>query len=88
VLRNETILILANAEWDWESRLNCHHMAERLSHENDVLFVDTIGGRTPTAGEFSKIARRLQRIAKGIRSVNPRLRVLAPYVIPCRQRTC
>lgn len=82
MLRNETILILANAEWDWETRLNCHHIAERLSHENDVLFVDTIGGRTPTPHEFNKVARRLGRIAKGIRSINSRLRVLAPYIIP------
>jgi len=68
-LRGETILILANAEWDWETRVNCHHIAARLARANDVLFVDTIGGRTPGARDLGKIVRRLKRIAGGIRTI-------------------
>jgi glycosyltransferase involved in cell wall biosynthesis len=81
-MRDETILILANAEWDWETRLNCHHLAARLARANDVLFVDTIGGRTPAPREFRKVWRRLRRIAGGVRTIEPRLRVLAPFIIP------
>lgn len=81
-MTGETFVILANAEWDWETRINCHHIAARLAQTNDVLFVDTIGGRTPAPREFAKVARRVRRIAGGIRSIQTRLRVLAPFVIP------
>ncbi len=81
-LRGETVLVLANAEWDWVNRVNCHHIASRLSRDNHVLFVDTVGGRTPAPREFKKIARRLGRIAGGVRQINPGLTVLAPFVLP------
>jgi glycosyltransferase involved in cell wall biosynthesis len=81
-LRGETILILANAEWDWSTRVNCHHIAARLAQHNRVLFVDTIGGRTPAPRDFGKIARRLRRIAGGVRQVRQNLTVLAPFVLP------
>ncbi len=81
-LRGETIIILANAEWDWSNRVNCHHIAARLAKSNRVLFVDTIGGRTPAPREFTKVVRRLRRIAGGIRHISDGLTVLAPFVIP------
>ncbi|MBI4786963.1 MAG: sugar transferase [Chloroflexi bacterium] len=81
-MNGETILILANAEWDWANRVNCHHLAERLARDNRVLFVDTIGGRTPAPREFTKIARRLRRIASGVRRINAGLTVLSPFVLP------
>lgn len=92
-LRGETILILANAEWDWETRVNCHHLAARLARENDVLFVDTIGGRSPAVRDVGKIFRRLKRIAGGIRTIRgmgmplPNSVVTAPYdIVPSRLR--
>jgi glycosyltransferase involved in cell wall biosynthesis len=81
-MNGEAILILANAEWDWSNRVNCHHIATRLARDNQVVFVDTIGGRTPAPREFSKIARRLKRIAGGVRKIGNNLTVLAPFVIP------
>mgnify|MGYP000679507716 CR=1 FL=1 len=81
-LRGETILILANAEWDWSTRVNCHHIATRLARDNRVIFVDTIGGRTPAPREFGKVWRRLQRIAGGARRINANLTVISPFVIP------
>ena len=82
MLQNETVLILANAEWDWSNRVNCHHIAARLAKENRVVFVDTIGGRTPAPREFKKIFRRLRRIAGGVRKISDGLTVLSPFVIP------
>lgn len=81
-MKGETILILANAEWDWPNRINCHHIAARLARDNHVIFVDTIGGRTPAPREFKKIARRLRRVAGGVRQIDDRLTVLAPFVLP------
>jgi glycosyltransferase involved in cell wall biosynthesis len=81
-LCNETIVILANAEWDWENRVNCHHLAARLARDNRVLFVDTVGGRTPAPREFKKVLGRLRRIAGGVRSIDEHLTVLSPLVIP------
>ncbi len=81
-MNDETIILLANAEWDWSTRVNCHHLAARLARKNRVLFVDTIGGRTPAPREWSKIARRLRRIVGGVRRINAGLTVLAPFVLP------
>lgn len=81
-VRGETILILANAEWDWSTRVNCHHIAARLARDNRVIFVDTIGGRTPAPREFGKVWRRLQRIARGARRINDNLTVISPFVVP------
>lgn len=81
-MTGETILMLANAEWDWANRLNCHHLAERLARANQVLFVETVGGRTPARREFKKIARRLRHIAGGVRKIGNSLTVLTPFVIP------
>ena len=77
-----SFVVLANAEWDWSTRVNCHHIAARLAKHNAVLFVDTIGGRTPAPREFKKIARRLRRIAGGVRQIDAGLTVLAPFVLP------
>ena len=81
-IAGETILILANAEWDWSTRVNCHHIAKRLSQNNHVVFVDTIGGRTPAPREFAKVWRRLKRIAGGARRINGNLTIVSPFVIP------
>ncbi len=81
-MKDETVVVLANAEWDWGSRVNCHHIAARLAAENRVLFVDTIGGRTPAPRDWRKIVRRLGRIAGGVRHIDDHLTVLAPFVIP------
>jgi glycosyltransferase involved in cell wall biosynthesis len=81
-MNGETILILANAEWDWSTRVNCHHIAKRLSQNNRVVFVDTIGGRTPAPREFAKVWRRLKRIAGGARRINDNLTIVSPFVLP------
>lgn len=81
-MNGETIVILANAEWDWSNRVNCHHIAARLARGNQVLFVDTVGGRTPAPREFRKIARRARRIAGGVRRISDGLTVLSPFVLP------
>ncbi|MBI3538506.1 MAG: hypothetical protein HY070_13230, partial [Chloroflexi bacterium] len=81
-MENETIILAANAEWDWETRVNCHHLAARLAKKNRVVFVDTIGGRTPAPREFKKILRRVRRIVGGVRTIRADLRVVAPFVIP------
>ncbi len=81
-LNQETIVIFANAEWDWDTRINCHHIAVRLADKNRVVFVDTIGGRTPAPRELGKVWRRLRRIVGGIRRVRENLTIVAPFVIP------
>ncbi len=81
-MKGQTILILANAEWGWETRVNCHHIAARLAQDNRVLFVDTVGGRTPAPREIKKVVRRLRRIAGGVRRISENLTVLSPFVLP------
>lgn len=81
-MHGETILILANAEWDWANRVNCHHIAARLAKDNRVIFVDTIGGRTPAPRELGKVWRRLQRSLSGARRIRDNLTVISPFVVP------
>ncbi|MCI0476608.1 MAG: hypothetical protein L0Y55_10205, partial [Anaerolineales bacterium] len=81
-ITDETILLLANAEWDWSNRVNCHHIAKRLAQNNRVVFVDTIGGRTPAPREFGKVWRRVKRIAGGARHINDNLTIISPFVVP------
>jgi len=81
-LTGQTVLILANAEWSWSTRVNCHHIARRLSQNNRVIFVDTIGGRTPAPREFIKVWRRLKRIAGGVQRFNSNLSIVSPFVLP------
>lgn len=81
-MTSEILVLFANAEWDWANRVNCHHLATRLAESNTVLFVETIGGRTPAPREVGKVIRRLRRIIGGVRRVSGNLTVLSPFVIP------
>jgi len=81
-MENEIIICLANAEWDWINRLNCHHIMEHLAVKNRVLFVETIGGRKLTQKDLSKVLRRIRKAFKRPRRVKESLIVISPLVIP------
>ena len=78
-------IFLANASWDSSSRVNCHHIALRVSEAHRVLFVESIGARTPslTSGrDLGKVWRRIRSASHGLRRWSPGLAVLSPLLIP------
>jgi glycosyltransferase involved in cell wall biosynthesis len=80
-----SFVFLANASWDSSSRINCHHIASRVSQEHRVLFVESVGGRRPSfqsKRDLVKIWRRLQSASRGLRRCSERLSVLSPLVAP------
>ena len=80
-----SFILMANASWDSSSRINCHHIAARLSNEHRVLFVESIGVRRPSLAsrrDLGKVLRRLQSAVRGIRRCSPNLTVLSPLLVP------
>lgn len=85
LLQGATIVCLANAEWNSASRINCHHIMARLAPDNQVLFVQSMGGRKPslTSGrDLSKIVQRIEQLKRGEWSPIPNLEVISPLAIP------
>jgi glycosyltransferase involved in cell wall biosynthesis len=83
--RDVSFVFLANASWDSSSRINCHHIAGRVSQEHRVLFVESVGGRRPSfqsRRDLGKIWRRIQSASRGLRRFSERLSVLSPLVAP------
>jgi glycosyltransferase involved in cell wall biosynthesis len=84
-LRGIGVLVLANAAWATASRINCHHIARRLSLHNDVLFVESIGGRTGvghSGRDLARLTSRLISALKGPVKISDRLWRLSPIVVP------
>ncbi len=82
-LRGRDIVCVGFADWDTELWTNQHHLMSRLADENRVLFVESLGLRTPQlAGrDLARIARRLRRGLAPPRAVDG-LHVLSPLVLP------
>lgn len=82
MLVNADIICLASANWHAPTRVNCHHVMDRLSERNRVLFVDTIGGRALGRRDARKVLRRLGRWLNGIKQESDRVTVLSPLAVP------
>lgn len=52
-------LVYGSALWFTESRVNCHHLTDRLAKERSVLYVESVGARAPRAHEWRRIVPRL-----------------------------
>ena len=83
--RDASFIVLANALWDSSSRINCHHIAARISKEHRVLFVESIGARVPSLSsgrDLGKLWRRIRSASRGLKRCSPNLSVLSPLVFP------
>ncbi len=81
-IRNRAIVCVGFSDWVTENWVNQHHLMSRLAHENEVLFIESLGLRRPTASARD-LKRMLRRLRNGFRlrrldGVN----VLSPLVIP------
>lgn len=83
-LQDRQIVCVGFADWDTDLWTNQHHLMSRLSRENSVLFVESLGLRRPQlAGrDLKRIWRRLRAGLRGPREVDDGLHVLSPLVLP------
>lgn len=83
MLRGRDIVCFSH---DWSGDpLSKTHLMRLLAVDNRVLWVNSIGYRTPQIGarkDLSRIQRKLQAAAQPVREVEPNLYVLNPLVIP------
>jgi glycosyltransferase involved in cell wall biosynthesis len=82
------IICLGFAEWDTELWTNQHHLMARLATRNRILFIESIGLRTPqvAARDVKRMAGRLVRGLRRPRVVKSpfggEILVLAPLILP------
>jgi glycosyltransferase involved in cell wall biosynthesis len=84
MLKNQDIICFGFADWDNPYRTNQHHLMERLSRTNKVLFIESLGLRRPTfqKKDVARILRRLKGWSKGVRKKGENLYVFSPLVVP------
>jgi exopolysaccharide biosynthesis WecB/TagA/CpsF family protein len=87
-VRDQQIVLLANNDWaqDFGSgRVTSKaHLVRHLARENDVLYVESVGLRSPTASarHLRKIAGKLRRFTAGLRQEGARIWVGNPLILP------
>lgn len=82
-LHGASIVCVGFADWQTENWLNQHHLMSRLSRNNTVLFIESLGLRRPTIStrDLKRIGRRLKRGFRPLRRVDE-VNVLSPLIIP------
>lgn len=75
-----------SALWFTESRVNCHHLTQRLAAERPVLYVESVGARPPRMHEWRRIVPRLWRSARPLRRAGPQLWIYSPLPLPAYGR--
>ena len=82
-------IVLATADWDHPLWTNKQHTAVSLvALGHRVLYVESLGLRPPRKGlaDLSRILKRLRRVARPPRQVQPGLWVWSPLVLPGASR--
>ena len=81
-LSNRDIVCFSN-DWDGDP-LSKTHIMRILSRENRILWVNSLGNRTPRAStsDAQKIVKKLKAAARGVTEPEPNIHVLAPLYVP------
>jgi glycosyltransferase involved in cell wall biosynthesis len=76
-------IICFSSDWH-QDPLSKHHIMGRLAKHNRVLWINSIGMRTPTVSrkDFAKIGKKLRSFSKSIQKVDDNLFVVSPLVVP------
>ena len=75
-------LVYGSALWFTPTRVNCHHLTERLALERPTLFVESVGARAPRAHDWRRVFARLGRSLRPLRRIGPQLWVFSPLPLP------
>src|SRR5215831_11985733 len=82
MIEGQDIICFSN---DWDSDpLSKKHIMQRLAKKNRVLWINSIGNRTPEASvrDLKRAVKKLRDFSKGSKFVHPQIHVYSPLVIP------
>jgi len=81
-MKNENIVIFSSDDWGWKT--SKYQLSIRFAKTNKVLFVSSIGFRSPKASseDMGRIVKKLKSFFAGVKKVEDNLYVLTPIVIP------
>lgn len=81
-LSGRDIVCFSN-DWDGDP-LSKTHLMRLLARENRILWVNSLGNRTPraSASDAAKILRKLRAAAQGVVEVEHNIHVLSPLYVP------
>ncbi|MFN3551186.1 MAG: glycosyltransferase [Endomicrobiia bacterium] len=84
MIKNYNIICFGFADWDNPYRTNQHHIMQRLSQNNRVVFVESLGLRQPVfqKKDIKRIFKRLIKGIKGLKKINENLYIYSPLVLP------
>ncbi len=77
------ILLLSSDDWGWKT--SKYQLSIRLAKQQTLLFVSSIGFRTPrltNQSDWGRIWRKLRGFFQGSKQVAPNLHVLTPLAMP------
>ena len=83
-LTGENIIIFSSDDWASGLKTSKYHIARELARKNRVLFVNSVGLRSPSAGkrDLGRACRKLAAFFGGARRVPEGLHVCTPIVFP------
>lgn len=81
-LRGRDLVVFSN-DWDGDP-LSKVHIMRLLSKENRVLWINSLGNRSPRlqGHDVLRILNKLRAFGRGLREVEPNIHVLSPLAIP------
>jgi len=81
-MKNQSIVIFSSDDWGWKT--SKYQLATRFAKQNKVLFVSSIGFRSPTKSseDIGRIWNKLKKFIKGLEKIEDNLFVLTPLIIP------
>lgn len=82
--KNRNFIFLTSADFDNPYRTNQHYIAEKLSVNHLVVFIESVGLRKPGINkkDIFRIFKRLNKSFKGINRVRQNLYIFSPLLIP------
>jgi hypothetical protein len=83
MIRGQDIVYVAN-DWHAENKTSAHHVAEVLSRDNRILYVEAAGQRAPRASgrDLRKILRKLRGALQPPRRVEAGVWLFSPLILP------
>ncbi|MBU1627212.1 glycosyltransferase [bacterium] len=84
MLKDKNIIFFSADDWGCGLMTSKTHIADLLSEENNLLYINSIGLRQPkiNSQDARKIFNKIGMFFKGVRKVKDRMWVFTPVVIP------
>lgn len=84
MLEGHNIICFGTADWNNPYRTNQHHIMDRLSRKNRILFIESLGLRQPVVQkkDLLRIMARLLKGIKGVKRISKNFFIFSPLVLP------